>query len=200
MIVYLVRHAHVRNPRKLMYGRLSGYPLSLRGRKAAKRTGRFLRNKEIEMIFASPLQRTLETAEFIQQRIGINVPLETTTELLEGDFGRYEGLPMKIVDSTVTDDEYLELVPNVKRTYAGETLRQMGERVGKFVTKIVKSNKFKVAVFVSHRDPLLSAIWLLQGKKLIPFFEKDLPRGGVWRLTFKNGKVVRARLVYHPEE
>lgn len=200
MIVYLVRHAHVRNPKKIMYGRLPGYPLSLRGRKAAKRTGKFLKNKHIEIIFTSPMQRTLETAEFIQQRIGIDIPLETTTDLLEGDFGRYDGLPMRKIDHELTDDEYLERDPNIERTYNGETLRQMGERVGSFVLKIVKSHKYKTAVFVSHRDPILSAIWLLMNKKLISFFEKDLPRGGVWKLNFRGEKAVSAKLIYHPEE
>lgn len=96
MIIYCVRHAHVRNPRNVLYGRLPGYPLSLRGRKAAKRVGRFLKDKNIEIIFVSPLQRTLETAEFIQQKIGLNVPLETKEELLELDSRGWDGLPIRV--------------------------------------------------------------------------------------------------------
>ncbi len=196
MIIYLIRHAHVRNPRKVLYGRLPGYPLSLKGRKAAKRVGRFLRQKNIEIIFASPLQRTLETAEFIQQKIGLNVPIETSTELLELNLKKWEGKSIKIVDKELTDQEYLG---EIAKTYQGETLEETGIRVKKFILNIIKENKYKTIAIVSHRDPLLSAIWQLAEKPLRNFHEQDFPRGGVYKLVFKKERLVSSRLIYSSE-
>lgn len=202
MIVYCVRHAHVRNPKNILYGRLPGYPLSLRGRKAAKRVGRFLKDKGIEIIYTSPLQRTLETAEFIQQKIGFNVPMETTTELLEVNSPKWEGKSEKIFE----DEALAGYLGNLgglgvlgEKDYPGETLLETGARVKNFIFKIVKENKYKTLIVVSHRDPLLSAIWQLQEKPLRNFHEKDLPRGGIWRLAFKREKLISARLVYTSE-
>lgn len=196
MIIYCVRHAHVRNPRNVLYGRLPGYPLSLRGRCAARRVGRFLKDKKVEIIYTSPLQRTLETAEFIQQKIGLSVPIETSTELLEVDLNKWDGRPIKIVDRELTVPEYLGKTP---KTYQGETLLETGARVKNFILKLVRQNKYQTIAVVSHRDPLLSAIWQLQEKPLRNFLEKDLSRGGVWKLAFKKEKIISARLMYWPE-
>lgn len=199
MILYLIRHCHVRNPRNLLYGRLPGFPLSLRGRAAAKRVGRFLKAKKIEIIFSSPLQRTLETAEFIQQKIGLETSLETRTELLEGDLHILDGLSVKIIHQKLAEEHYGEYLGVNKRTYEGENLPEMGERIKNFVLSLVKEKRFKNVALVSHRDPLLSAIWQLREKPLRNFHEKDLPRGGVWKLVFKKEKLKSARLIYSPE-
>src|SRR6266700_5036514 len=92
--IYLVRHADVENPRRVLYGHLPGFPLSARGRDQAVEVGRRLRDKGIRRIVYSPLERAAETARLIQGQLPESVPLEPEPELREAEFGRYlQGVP-----------------------------------------------------------------------------------------------------------
>src|SRR5215470_5949657 len=67
--VYLLRHADVENPRRVLYGHLPGFPLSERGRAQAVDVGKRLRDRGIARILHSPLERALETAHQLGGRV-----------------------------------------------------------------------------------------------------------------------------------
>ena len=85
---YLVRHCDVENPRRVIYGHLPGFGLSTRGIAQAQSLGRFFRTTPVRIILASPLQRAQETARIIQSHLQ-DVPIVTTDDLVEAEFGRY---------------------------------------------------------------------------------------------------------------
>src|SRR5688572_20018142 len=64
-VVHLVRHGEVANPQRVIYGRLPGFVLSVRGRTEAEQAARRLQEREVGAIYASPLERTVETATII---------------------------------------------------------------------------------------------------------------------------------------
>lgn len=62
-IVHLVRHGEVHNPDRILYGRLPGWHLSVRGRQMAAAVAADLADHDITYVAASPLQRAQETVE-----------------------------------------------------------------------------------------------------------------------------------------
>ena len=63
--IYLIRHADVENPLKLLYGHLDGFQLSALGRAQAEALGDRLRPADIKRIVHSPLSRAVETANLL---------------------------------------------------------------------------------------------------------------------------------------
>src|SRR5438552_5214435 len=94
MRVYLIRHADVENPRRLLYGHLDGFQLSALGRAQAAAVGDSLRDNNVARIVHSPLARAVETAAIINSRLEPPAILEADPELREAEFSRYlQGLP-----------------------------------------------------------------------------------------------------------
>lgn len=71
--LHLVRHGEVHNPRRVLYGRLPGYGLSVDGRRMARQAAEFVRAMErpVAALICSPLQRTQESAEPFAELFGI---------------------------------------------------------------------------------------------------------------------------------
>ena len=61
-LVHLVRHGEVENPDGVLYGRIEGFGLSVRGHRMAQLAAESLAGHDIRAIAASPLQRTRESA------------------------------------------------------------------------------------------------------------------------------------------
>jgi len=79
--VYLIRHGSVENPQGVVYGRREGFPLSQRGSAEARQTSDFLKDRDIQVLFHSPLQRCVETASILQRVL--NVPLVESPDINE---------------------------------------------------------------------------------------------------------------------
>ena len=60
-VVHLLRHGEVYNPEHILYGRLPGYQLSLRGRQQAELAAKFLAARPIGYVVSSPLERARQT-------------------------------------------------------------------------------------------------------------------------------------------
>jgi probable phosphoglycerate mutase len=87
--LYLLRHGE--NPANLSKEfscRKVDYPLTPKGRLQAEQTGEYFLRLGLDEIYASPMRRTVETAEIIAQRLGI--PFEIVEELRELDVGELE--------------------------------------------------------------------------------------------------------------
>lgn len=60
--IHLVRHGQVLNPAGIFYGRLPGFPLSVRGMADARRAGARLAREPLAALYTSPLLRARQTA------------------------------------------------------------------------------------------------------------------------------------------
>ena len=86
----LVRHGQTDyNVKHLLPGQLPGIPLNDEGRTEARATGAALRPLPISAIIASPLERTMETATFVNGDRTLEV--RTDRDLLDTDYGRFSG-------------------------------------------------------------------------------------------------------------
>jgi probable phosphoglycerate mutase len=87
--VFLVRHGTHDQLGKTLSGRMDGVSLSDLGRREAEALAARLRGEGLETVYASPLQRTRETAAPIAAAAG--APLRFEDDLLEVDFGPWSG-------------------------------------------------------------------------------------------------------------
>lgn len=71
--LYLVRHGEVHNPRRVLYGRLPGFGLSVDGRRMARQAAEYVKglDRPVSALVVSPLQRTRESAEPFVELFGI---------------------------------------------------------------------------------------------------------------------------------
>jgi broad specificity phosphatase PhoE len=173
--LYLVRHADVENPHRLLYGHLDGFDLSALGRAQATAVGDSLRTAALSRIVHSPLARAAETAQIIAGRLTPPPALEADADLREAEFSRYlQGVPYWQIPVR----RPLWVVHKARRGLlpGDETIEVMGERVLGVARRVAREHPGENAALISHADPLNAAWILLDGR---PQNEREMHRKGV---------------------
>jgi broad specificity phosphatase PhoE len=105
----LVRHGQTDfNVKHLLPGQLPGIPLNETGRAEAQATATSLHELPLSGIVASPLDRTLETAAFINE--GRGLPIQQDRDLLDTNYGRFSGQSYDVLDKS--DKEWSRFMDN----------------------------------------------------------------------------------------
>jgi len=198
--VYLIRHADVENPRRLLYGHLDGFQLSALGRAQAAAVGDSLRDKNVSRIVHSPLARAVETAGIINSRLDPPAILEADPELREAEFSRYlQGLPYWQIPVR----RPLWFVHKTKRGLVpgDESVEQMGERILGVVRRIVREHPGDTMAVVSHADPLQAAWIVLDGRphNEREMYRKPIDKAGMLVLDLEGDKPVHWEYVAPPK-
>lgn len=190
--IYLVRHGHVHNPENIFYGRLPGFRLSETGREEATKLGKHLGTKKLAAIYASPLERTKETATFIQTHHP-HLSITPDKRLIE-------------VYSPLEGRSFAELAPTNWNWFlpeyiarGGETMEAIWDRMHHFLQEAATKHHGEEIAVVSHGDPIMITKVMASGKPLR--FESIRGEGYVETATgielrFENG-VCRAILGIH---
>lgn len=147
-IVHLVRHGEVENPRRIRYGRLPGFHLSERGRAQAARTGERLAEWTDVVLYASPLERAVETAEIIARRLKLD-EVHRDERLIETDTV-FEGKP-KIAPAYPWNWPRLW---NPFRPSWGEPFAQVRARMLAAIGDLRARHPGRTIVAVSHQSPI----------------------------------------------
>jgi broad specificity phosphatase PhoE len=197
--VYLVRHADVENPRRILYGHLPGFPLSERGRAQAVEVGKRLRDRGIGRILHSPLERAVETARLIAEQLPEPVPLIPEPALVEAQFGRYlQGVPYWQIPVR----RPLWLVHKARRGLlpGDEAIAQMGGRVVEVALRVAEQHPDDATVLISHADPLQAAWLVLDGRPQTEreLYKKPVDRAGVLEVDVEEGKILAVNYVAPP--
>jgi broad specificity phosphatase PhoE len=95
-VFLLVRHALCDSVGVTIAGRRAAVPLNEAGRRQASALASRLADAACDALYSSPLERALQTASAIAERIGLEpVPHESFTEI---DFGSWSGEPLAKLD------------------------------------------------------------------------------------------------------
>ena len=122
-----------------------------RGREQARRIGAALRDRRFALVLSSPLSRALETCRLA----GLGDRVEVTDDLLEWDYGEYEGL--RTVDIRKTRPGWTLWADGVP---GGETADSVARRVDRVIHR-VRGTRGNVALFAhGHVLRVLTARWL----------------------------------------
>ena len=198
--LYLIRHADVENPHKVLYGHLDGFALSALGRTQASAIGDRLADEDIGRIVHSPLARAAETAQLINERLDRPAVLEAEPELREADFSRYlQGLPYWQVPLR----RPLWFVHKARRGLVpgDESIEKMGGRVLDVVRKLAREHPGETMAVVSHADPLNAAWILLDGRahNEREMYRKTIDKAGMLRVDMEGETPVTWEYIPPPE-
>ena len=184
--LYLIRHADVENPHKLLYGHLDGFQLSALGRLQSVAVGDRLRLEDVKRIVHSPLARAAETARLINERLAQPAVLESDPDLREAEFSRYlQGLPYWQIPLL----RPLWFVHKAKRGLVpgDESVDRLGGRVLAVARRMVRERPGETQAIVSHADPLNAAWILLDGRahNEREMYRKNVDKAGILRLEME---------------
>jgi probable phosphoglycerate mutase len=162
----LVRHAVTAHTGPLLSGRMPGIDLSDKGVGQAEATAQRLAKLPIAHVYASPIERTTQTAQRIAAHHGLDVePLEG---VIEADYGDWTG--GKIAELAKTDEwKVVQVAPSRARFPNGESLYEMQVRMVRALDEVVAQHPHETVVVVSHADPIKSAIAHYTGMHLDSF-------------------------------
>jgi probable phosphoglycerate mutase len=151
----LVRHAVTHQTGPMLSGRTPGIDLSETGRAQADAVGQRLAPLPVAVVYASPIERTVQTAQAIARHHDLEVrPLPG---VVEADYGEWTG--GKLVDLAKTDLwKTVQLAPSRASFPGGESLAGMQARMVAALEQVAAENPGKLIVVVSHADPIKAAI------------------------------------------
>jgi probable phosphoglycerate mutase len=149
--ILLVRHA-VNDFVKT--GKLAGWTpevhLNDEGKAQAEALGQRLADATLHHLYASPLERTMETAEAIRQHHP-SLTIQPTTELGEVRYGDWEGQPIAAL-ATRKMWHVVQEYPSRAYFPNGETMRGVQVRAVNEVERLAALHPRETVVVVSHAD------------------------------------------------
>lgn len=155
-LVLFVRHGQTPTTGKTLPGRAPGLHLSTDGIAQAKVAAeRISAVKKIAAIYASPLERTRETAAPIAK--ALNLKVKANSGLLECDFGTWTGKQLDKLRK-LPEWETVQRSPSTFRFPKGESFTEMQNRIVNSVDSICKNHPGQTVVCVSHADPIKAAL------------------------------------------
>jgi broad specificity phosphatase PhoE len=192
--IYLVRHGEVYNPKRVVYGRMPGFPLSENGILQAHKLGKHLSARKIHAIYSSPLTRAEETAEIISS-YHKGVPVTHENLLLEVHSPQFEG-------TSFDEAEKLQWNFYQEKYYplGQERVEEVCDRMTRALRVIARKHIGKEIVAVSHADPIMITLLQYQG---LPLLSSEIDRNNYvptangFRLVFdESGAVEVSKLVF----
>ncbi|MCA9498773.1 MAG: histidine phosphatase family protein [Nitrospirales bacterium] len=149
--VYVIRHGETEWSLSGQHTGTTDLPLTENGRKLARLLQPMLANHSIARILTSPLQRARETC----QLAGFGEKAEVDTNLVEWNYGEYEGITTKQIH-----DKRPGWVIFTDGCPGGETPEEVGARADRIITK-ARTTRGNVALFAhGHILRVLVARWL----------------------------------------
>lgn len=159
-LVLYVRHGRTPTTGARLPGRAPGLHLSDEGHAqaeavAAAIAGRDGTGQQVAAVYASPMERTRETAAPIARALGLRV--RTAPGLNECDFGRWTGRRLKDL-MKLKAWATVQRQPSAFRFPGGESFAEMQARITGQVADLVARHPGQTIVCVSHADPIKVAL------------------------------------------
>jgi broad specificity phosphatase PhoE len=167
--IWLLRHGHVHNPQRILYGRLPRFRLSDRGVEEARAAGRWLADRPLAAVYASPLLRARQTAREVlafHPRLAL-----TLSRRLNEVLTAFQGAPGAEVDAR-QGDLYTGVGPPFEQPQ--EILR----RTLAFFRKARRRHAGGEVVAVTHGDVIVFAMLWAAGFAPIPRHKAELKACG----------------------
>jgi broad specificity phosphatase PhoE len=165
-MIHLVRHGHVHNPDKVLYGRLANFSLSDTGRAMADAVAQRLvaDGTPVARVIASPLQRAQETAAPIAA--AFDVPIDTDERLVEA-WNVWEGAPLQSGARDFMHPRNWWRLRNPWRPSWGEPYREQGDRMWAAIRDAAQATPDADTVMVSHQLPIWVARCVFERRSLL---------------------------------
>ncbi|MGH9138639.1 MAG: MSMEG_4193 family putative phosphomutase [Acidimicrobiales bacterium] len=156
-VVLLVRHGQTPTTGRLIPGRARGLHLADEGRHQADAVAERIAplGAKVAAVYASPLERTRETARPIARALGLRV--RTERGLVDFDTGDWTGQELKTL-SKRPEWKTVQWRPSVFRFPGGESFAEGHLRICSTLDRLAAEHAGGVVVAVSHADPIRLAV------------------------------------------
>ncbi len=187
--VLLVRHGATATTGMILPGRAPGLHLSERGQAQAEAVATRLKElkKKPVALYASPLERTKETASPIATALGLKT--QTVRGLLECDFGTWTGKRLAVLAKR-PEWRQVQHSPSTFRFPEGESFSEMQLRIWSTLETLAATHRNRTIVVVSHADPIKAAVTFAQGVPLDLFQRTVISPCSISVLAFTSGTPV----------
>lgn len=164
-LVHLVRHGEVHNPDGVLYGRLSGYHLSVLGERMARAAASAVKGSgsNVTSLVASPLQRAQESAQPFAEIFGLDI--RTDDRLIEPT-NKFEGRTFEFGPQVILRPQSWPWVVNPFRPSWGEAYRSIALRMFAAMDDAWSNTDTGNVVLVSHQLPIWTITRSLAGERL----------------------------------
>jgi probable phosphomutase (TIGR03848 family) len=177
----LARHAVTAQTGPLLSGRASGIDLSEKGRGQAEVLGKRLAGLPVAAVYASPIERTTQTADAVATHHDLTV--QPLPGVLEADYGEWTG--QKISELAKTDLwKVVQRTPSRVVFPGGEAIMAMQARMVETLDSLVADHPGDLIVVVSHADPIKAAIAHYTGVHLDLFQRIAVAPASITAFTF----------------
>lgn len=176
----LIRHATTAATGRRLGGRTDA-PLDAAGRAQAEAAAQRLADVPLRAVYASPLRRSVETAEVIAA--GHRLAVRPCPGVIEVDYGRWTDRPLGQVART-KQWGVIQAYPSLVAFAEGESIRAMQLRAVDTVEALVAAHRRDTVAVVSHADVI---------KALVAFYV-SLPLDAFQRLEVAPASVSVLRL------
>ena len=174
-VVLLVRHGVTPTTGKMLPGRAPGLHLAEKGQAQAAAAAERIAalTKAPSAVYASPLERTRETAAPIARALGLRV--RNAPGLIEVDVGEWTEKPLARLSKT-PQWPTVQRWPGGFRFPGGESFAEMSVRSMDTVLGLVADHPGETIVAVSHADPIKAIVAAAAGSaRRPPAADRDLP-------------------------
>jgi probable phosphoglycerate mutase len=177
---WLIRHGSTATSSVAIAGRAEGAPLDPRGSAEVSALAERLARSAIEVVYASPLERTRRTAQLIAERIRCKVQvLESLTEL---DYGSWTG---QRFDELSQDAQWqrFNCFRSAVRIPGGESMLEAQARAVCAVWRLRELHPTGRIAIVTHADIIRALVMHVLGTALDLFFQLEVEPASITRLA-----------------
>jgi broad specificity phosphatase PhoE len=181
-VFHLVRHGeHILRRQGILAGRTPGVGLSETGRAEIGAVAERLTGEAIVGLYASPLQRTRESAEILAERLGL--PVQYRADLIELDFGDWTGLTFDEVRKDARWEAWRSC-RSMAAVPGGESMRQVQKRTVDALAELANTHRRTAVVVVSHGDVIRAALLFALGMPLDLYARVEIGLGSISSIEF----------------
>lgn len=182
--VVLVRHGATPTTGSVLPGRAPGLHLSDKGRDQAAAAAQRIATLEPVAVYASPLERAVETATPITRGSGMRV--RRAAGLVECDFGEWTGRRLSELRK-LPEWRTVLTSPSSFRFPGGESFAEMQQRIWDQLERLADAHRGETVVAVSHADPIKAAVAMASGVHLDLFQRLVISTASVSVLSLGSG-------------
>jgi probable phosphoglycerate mutase len=155
-VTLLLRHGQTPMSVEKRYAGRTDAPLTETGLAQAAAAAKRLASAGIDAIVASPLQRTVQTAEAVAAVTGL--PVATDDGFRETDFGAWDGLTFTEVRERWPSEMTAWLADPQIAPPGGESFAEVSERVTAALARVLADRAGQRVLIVSHVTPIKTLV------------------------------------------
>ncbi|MGI6704631.1 MAG: histidine phosphatase family protein [Clostridia bacterium] len=159
----LIRHGETEGNRKRIYQGWTDTKLNEKGLRQAERLALRLRDKELDYIYSSPLERALATALAVNRYHGLDI--KKVDNIKEIHFGDWENMSRQQLEEL-----YPDYMKKWRKDYSdftapgGESLEAAYSRINWWLEKLIKNNRKGSILIASHAGAIRAMVSGLVGR------------------------------------